>query len=307
MDCNSRWARLTLGLRLVLTPIDMYALNRAQIIGHLTQAPEIRQTPSGQSVGDLNIMTRSTFLNSSGQPQQSTAYQNVVVWRGLAEIADKYLKKGSQVFISGRIQTDDWEDQNGQKRYKTRVVADEMILLDPRNPNPALAAGSQLAGGLNQAEVIGNITRDPELRQTPNGESVCSFGVATNFAWKDRSGQQQERTEFHNIVAWGQLAQNFAETVKKGRKVYVAGRLQTRSWETPDGQKKWTTEVIADRALALGVPDTELGAPAAGESRVSFSEPQVKSQAAPSPMDNPAGEVPAINYESEIKPEDLPF
>lgn len=288
----------------------MYALNRAQIIGHLTQDPEIRQTPTGQSVGDLNIVSKSTFVNASGQSQTGASYHNIVVWRGLADICDKYLKKGSQVYISGRIQTDDWEDQEGQKRYKTRVVADEMILLDPRTAHAPLSEGSQVAGGLNQSEIIGNVTKDPELRQTPNGAQVCSFGVATNFAWKSRTGEQQERTEFHNVVAWGDLAQSLAESVKKGRKVYIVGRLQTRSWETPDGQKKYTTEIVADRALALGVQDSELGAPAAGESRVTVSEPQVK-EAPASKTDtvvpeNPT-EVPAVNYESEIKPEDLPF
>ncbi len=299
----------------------MYALNRTQLIGHLTQAPEIRQTPNGQTVGDLNIITRQNFRNSSGEVQTSVAYTNVVVWRGLAEISDKYLKKGSQVYISGRIQTDDWEDQEGQKRYKTRVVADEMILLDPRVENPALPQGSQLSGGLNQAEIVGNVTRDPEFRQTPNGESVCSFGVATNFAWKDRMGQNQEKTEFHNVVAWGNMAKSLSEQVKKGRKIYIAGRLQTRSWETPDGQKRWTTEIIADRALALGTVDAELGAPsesAQAGTRVTLSEPVVKGkpasaeasdgQGAPSSVvpENPT-EVPAISYEPEIKPEDLPF
>ena len=294
----------------------MYALNRAQIIGHLTQAPEIRQTPNGQLVGDLNIVTKQTFINASGEPQTGISYINVVVWRGLAEISDKFLKKGSQVFISGRIQTDDWEDQEGNKRYKTRIVADELILLDPRTPNPTIPQESKVAGGLNQAEVIGNATRDPELRQTPTGESVCSFGVATNFAWKDRMGQAQEKTEFHNIVAWGELAQELAKNVKKGRKVYISGRLQTRSWETPDGKKRWTTEIITDKALALAAYDEELGPPEGGEtaeSRVVISEPVVKEEGEPAPTDsegvvpeNPT-EVPAVNYESEIKPEDLPF
>jgi len=291
----------------------MYALNRSQIIGHLTEAPQIRQTPTGQSVGDLNIITKQTFTNASGQPQTGVSYINVVVWRGLADICDKYLKKGSQVFIAGRIQTDDWEDQEGQKRYKTRVVADELILLDPRVAHPALPEGSKVGGGLNQAEVVGNVTKDPEIRQTPNGDSVCSFGVATNFSWKDRAGESQEKTEFHNIVAWGELAKSLGESIKKGRKVYIAGRLQTRSWETPDGQKRWTTEIIADRALALGAVDSELGAPAAGEvadeTKVTLSEPVVKSDAPAAEKvvpENPT-EVPAVNYEKEIKAEDLPF
>lgn len=283
----------------------MYALNRAQIIGHLTEDPQIRQTPSGQTVGDLNVVTKASFVTGEGQTQASSSYHNVVVWRGLADISQRFLKKGSQVYIAGRIQTDEWEDQTtGQKRYKTRITADEMILLDPKNPNPPLAEDSKVGGALNQAEIIGNISRDPELRQTPNGNSVVSLGVATNFSWKDRAGENQEKTEFHNVVAWDELAQGIADTFKKGRKVYIRGRLQTRSWETPDGNKRYTTEIIAENALALGVPNPEVGMPAVSTD-VTLSQPQAKTDVAVS--EGPVGEVPAVNYESEVKPEDLPF
>lgn len=306
----------------------MYALNRAQIIGHLTETPNIRQTPSGQMVGDLNIITRSTFTNSQGQQQEISAYHNVVVWRGLAEIAQKYLKKGSQVYISGRIQTESWEDTNtGQKRYKTRITADELIMLDSRTPQSDLPVGSAVSGALNRAEVIGNMTKDPELRQTANGNNVCSFSVATNFSWKSRDGQQQERTEFHNIVAWGALAQALQQNCRKGRKMYIQGRLQTRSWDTPDGNKRYTTEIIADKALALGVSDAQIGAPNvaamggvasgststpspgnpfASQVNVTNVTPTTPTPATPAAANN-APEVPAVNYESEIKPEDLPF
>jgi len=284
----------------------MYALNKAQLIGYLTEDPQIRQTPSGQSVGDLNIMTKHSIQTTKGQ-QMTTAYHNVVVWRGLADIAGRFLKKGSQVYLAGRIQTDEWEDQNtGQKRYKTRVVADDLILLDSRNPISAPAATSMVAGGLNQTEIVGNLTKDPELRQTPNGNNVASFGVATNYAWKDRSGQQQEKTEFHNVVAWDALAQSMAQDLKKGRKVYIQGRLQTRSWETPEGTKRYTTEVVAEKALALGVPSADIGAPSVS-TNVAFSQPTAPANpqntvVPPNPVD-----VPAVNYQSEVKPEDLPF
>lgn len=283
-------------------PNDMYALNRAQVIGHLTDDPQIRQTPSGQTVGDLNLVTRASFTTGAGQTQMSSSYHNVVVWRGLADISQRFLKKGAQVFISGRIQTDEWEDTNtGQKRYKTRITADEMILLDPKNPNTPLPEGSLVEGALNQAEIIGNVSRDPELRQTPNGNSVVSFGVATNFAWKDRAGESQEKTEFHNVVAWDELAKSIAEAFRKGRKVYIRGRLQTRSWETPEGNKRYTTEIIADGALALGIPHEDIGAPAVSRD-VSVEKPKAKQDGAETPT-----EVPAVDYESEVKPEDLPF
>ncbi|MFH0838527.1 MAG: single-stranded DNA-binding protein [Patescibacteria group bacterium] len=281
----------------------MYALNRAQLIGHLTEDPQIRQTPSGQTVGDLNIVTRASFSTGSGQTQLSSSYHNVVVWRGLADIAQRFLKKGSQVYISGRIQTDEWEDQStGQKRYKTRITADEMILLDPKVPNATVGEKSLVGGALNQAEVIGNVTRDPELRQTPNGNSVVSFGIATNFTWKDRAGESQEKTEFHNIVAWDELAKAIQASFKKGRKVYIRGRLQTRSWETPDGNKRYTTEIVAEGALALGVPNAEIGTPSVSTD-VTLSQPIKKDSYVP----NSNAEVPAVNYESEVKPEDLPF
>lgn len=288
----------------------MYALNRIQLIGHLTQNPEIRQTPTGQTVGDLNILTRQTFTRSDGTAQESKAFHSVVVWRGLADIAGRFLKLGSQVFIAGRLQTDEWQDQQGNRRYKTRVVADEMILLDPRQPLAALSGTSSLSGSLNRAEVLGNMTKDPELRQTAGGLSVVSFGVATNFTWKSRTtGEQQERTEFHNIVVWSKLAQDISTTLKKGRKIYVTGRVQTRSWDAPDGQKRYATEIIADQVMALGLPDAELGAPTTEIStRITLKEDQPRvAETVPAGPAKEAGEIPPINYESEIKPEDLPF
>src|SRR3989338_2876638 len=94
----------------------------------------------------------------------------------------------------------------------------------------------------NQAIVLGNLTRDPELRSTASGQSVASFSVATNRRWTNKEGQQQEEAEFHNIVAWGKLAEICAQILYKGRKVLVAGRLQTRNWEGQDGLKRFTTE-----------------------------------------------------------------
>ena len=101
--------------------------------------------------------------------------------------------------------------------------------------------------------IIGNATRDPEMRYTPNGQAVCSFGVATNRRWTNRdSGEAQEQTEFHDIVAWGKLAENISQMVKKGAPVYVEGRLQTRQWEGQDGAKRQRTEIIASNIIVLG-------------------------------------------------------
>ncbi len=99
---------------------------------------------------------------------------------------------------------------------------------------------------LNKVLLIGNLTRDPELRYTPSGAAVCTFGIATNRYYVASDGNKKEETEFIKIVSWNKLAELCSQLLAKGRKVYVEGRLQTRSWETPDGQTKQTTEVVID-------------------------------------------------------------
>lgn len=100
---------------------------------------------------------------------------------------------------------------------------------------------------INKAFIFGNLTRDPELRALPSGMNVCSFGVATNRIYRDRDGKKQEQTDFHNIVVFGRQADTVAQYLKKGRSVFVEGRIQTRSWEGKDGEKKYRTEIVADR------------------------------------------------------------
>ena len=104
----------------------------------------------------------------------------------------------------------------------------------------------------NRVIILGNLTRDPEMRYTPSGRAVCSFSVATNRRWTDSSGNLQEAVEFHNVVSWGKLAEISSQILSKGRKVLVEGRLQTRSWEGQDGVKRNRTEIIAENLSALG-------------------------------------------------------
>ena len=99
--------------------------------------------------------------------------------------------------------------------------------------------------------LIGNLTRDPEMRYTPQGTAVCTFGVATNRSWTLESGEKKEDVEFHNIVAWNKLAEICAQLLKKGRKVYVEGRLSTRSWQGQDGTQKQRTEVVINDMVIL--------------------------------------------------------
>jgi len=107
---------------------------------------------------------------------------------------------------------------------------------------------------LNKVQLIGNLTRDPELKYTPAGTGVCTFGLATNREWTDSSGQKQEGAEFHRIVAWGKLGEICSQLMSKGRKVYVEGRLQTRAWKSQDGADRQVTEVVIDEMILLDAP-----------------------------------------------------
>lgn len=141
---------------------------------------------------------------------------------------------------------------------------------------------------LNRAMIIGNLTRDPEIRTTPNGQTVANFGVATNHSWTDSSGQRQEKAEFHNIVAWGKLAEICSQYLGKGRKVYIEGRLQTRDWEGQDGTKRNRTEIVCENMIMLD------RAPAGGAPAMQHAA-------------QPAAAAPSANGEEEIRVEDIPF
>ncbi len=140
--------------------------------------------------------------------------------------------------------------------------------------------------------LIGNLTRDPELRSLPSGIKVCSFSLATNRVWKDKNGARQESADYHNVVVFGRQAETVAQYMKKGNSILVEGRMQTRSWDDKTtGEKKYRTEIIADRTQ-FGPKGTGGGAPSGGNTA-----------AAPK-----ANEEDAIEYpEEDINPEDIPF
>ena len=147
---------------------------------------------------------------------------------------------------------------------------------------------------LNKAQIIGNVTRDPEVRQIPSGQMVCSLGVATNRVWNNPQGEKQDQTEFHNIVCWGRLAEIAGQYLKKGTKVYFEGRLQTRSWDDDSGKKNYRTEIVAENMIILS--------PKGASSDQSFSGGISHADYSPAPeMDS------GIPNEEKISVEDLPF
>jgi len=142
--------------------------------------------------------------------------------------------------------------------------------------------------------IIGRLTRDPELRSIPSGKSVATIGLATNRFWVDANGQRQKGTEFHNVVMWSKLAEIAAQYLKKGAKIYVEGRLQTREWTGQDGVKRYRTEIVAENMIMLDSRGAGAGGYGGG------SAPDASGPAA-------VPEGPQEVIEEEIKVEDIPF
>ncbi len=139
---------------------------------------------------------------------------------------------------------------------------------------------------LNKAMLIGNVTRDPDVRTTAGGQQVALFSVATNRSWTDPSGQKKEQVEFHSIVAWRKLAEIIGQYVKKGGKIFVEGRLQTRSWDDPSGVKKYRTEIVAENVIMLDRKPGTAGGP---------------------PATDATPEAPSTPAEPEVNVDDIPF
>jgi len=164
-----------------------------------------------------------------------------------------------------------------------------------------------MAMSLNKVQLIGNLTRDPEMKQIPGGATVTSFGVATNLSWTDQSGNKQDKVEFHNVVAWRKLAEICGQYLKKGSKVFIEGRLQTRDWEAEDGSKRYRTEIVADNMIMLDRKgDTDSSFSADREpAGIKASEPAAK---APADAGKPvAAGGDAAKEKEEVSVDDLPF
>mgnify|MGYP001263563025 CR=1 FL=1 len=160
-----------------------------------------------------------------------------------------------------------------------------------------------MARSLNRVQLIGNLTRDPELRYTPQGTGVCTFGLATNRSWTTDNGDKKEEAEYHKIVAWNKLGELCSQLLTKGRKVYVEGRLSTRSWTGQDGVQKSTTEIVIDDMIILdsrkeGVPVAEVDM-SYGEDEDKSAEKVEKKATATKKKEE--------KVEEDVNPDDIPF
>lgn len=182
---------------------------------------------------------------------------------------------------------------------------------------------------LNKAQLIGNLTRDPELRYTPQGTAVCTFGLATNRAWTTEGGEKREETEFHRIVAWNKLAELCSQLLFKGRRVFVEGRLQTRTWVAQDGAQRQTTEVVIEDMIILdsrrapgveGAAGPPVAPPEKAPEEVLGEEPVLPQEVAEEETGKSASDQPVSDQAAsdtskktkkkktdEVKPDDIPF
>ncbi|MBM2817495.1 MAG: single-strand binding protein, single-strand DNA-binding protein [Parcubacteria group bacterium] len=157
---------------------------------------------------------------------------------------------------------------------------------------------------LNKAFVIGNLTRDPEMKSLPSGIKVTTFSLATNRVWKNKDGAKQESVDFHNIVVFGRQAETSSQYLKKGSNALVEGRMQTRSWDAQDGTKKYRTEIVADSVQFGPRP----GGFSAGSSSGNSSQSAGGPPANKAESLNKAENLDTIEYpQEEINPEDIPF
>jgi len=242
----------------------------------------MRYTSNGQPVTTFSISTNRRWTTSEGEARESSEWFNAVTWGSLAEAANANVRKDRRAYVEGHLQTRSWEDAEGQRQFRTEVIATKLILLgNPEHngepilpstsvpasavPAPALATqvqapvpASQMQVGeemplcLNRVMIIGNLGRDPEMRYTPGGQAVTSFNVAATRTWTTTSGERRNSTEWFNVVAWGNLAEICNEYLTKGRRVYVEGELRTHGWEEPSGKKHFRTELVASEMIMLG-------------------------------------------------------
>jgi single-strand DNA-binding protein len=247
-------------------------LNKVILIGNLEAEPEMKFTQNGSAVTNFRLAV-SRVYGTDEERRGETSWFTIVTWNKLAEAMGQQLLKGSRVYVEGRLSTRSWDGPDGQKRYATEVVANHVLVLERGQggqsqeeefsyPEESFEGAENPAAtdrpeGLNRVMLIGNLGADPEMRYTGNGTAVTNLRVASSRSIGTPEGRREE-TEWFSVVAWNKLAEILGQYAQKGRKVYAEGRLTTRSWDGPDGQKRYRTEVVADQVLLL---DRAQGAP----------------------------------------------
>ncbi|AFD27499.1 single-stranded DNA-binding protein [Deinococcus gobiensis] len=227
-------------------------MNHVFLIGALARDPELRYTPSGTAVFEATVAGEDHIVGNDGRERKLPWYHRVSILGKPAEWqAERNLKGGDAVMVEGNLEYSQWEAPEGGKRSMVRVKAMRMEQLGytPELVQDA-GGGVRMSGGMNEVVLVGNVTRDPELRYTPAGDAVLALGLAVNETWNDRQGQKQEKTHWIDVTLWRDLAERMKE-LKKGDPVLVQGRLVNEAWTDRDGNKRNTTKLEGARVEPL--------------------------------------------------------
>jgi single-strand DNA-binding protein len=229
-------------------------LNRVTLVGTLTQDPELRYTAGGLAVMELNLGGNDTVTDETGQTREPAWYHRVKLLGKSAEYWGDSLKAGMALYIEGKLEYRSWE-QEGQKKSSLDIRADriELVSLDGKRGQLTVtdARGQErLRDALNHVTLVGNLTRDPELRYTPQGTAVTRLSLAVNEKFTTRQGGDQEKVHYVEAQAWRDLAE-FAAELKKGDGAFLIGRLVNDSWTAQDGTRRYTTRVEVSRLERL--------------------------------------------------------
>lgn len=276
-------------------------LNQVTMAGMLVQDPEMRYTPGGLAILELNLAGNDHVVGDDGKERELAWYHRATVFGAQAEMLADQLHAGDPVFVEGRLDHRTWESQEGGKRSSLDVVATrvEAMTTGPRKGEVTVsdARGQQrLRDALNHVMLVGNLTRDAELRYTPSGAAVTRFSMAVNERFRDKSGQDQERTHYVDVNVWRELAEGCAE-LSKGDPVFVIGRLVNDSWTDRDGNRRFTTRIEGSRVEFL------TRGPGGGGAGTRSGPP--KQEGARSAQ---AGQEGRLDIDDEFPPEeDLPF
>lgn len=241
-------------------------LNHALLVGTLVQPPELRYTPAGLAVLQLDLAGDDHVHGADGEPRRLAWYHRATVFGAQAEMIADRLEVAMPVLVDGRLEQRSWHTDDGERRSTLDVVAArvEALRMGARGEEATHddARGQpRLRDAVNRVRLLGNLTRDAEHRVTSNGHALTRFGVALNERFRDRQGQQSERTHFVEVQAWRSLGEATAE-LAKGDGVYAEGRLVTDRWEDDEGRRRFAARVEAQRVEWL------LGPPAAQDRAV---------------------------------------
>ena len=229
--------------------------NSVLFVGTLTQKPELRYTPGGLAILDMSIAGSDHVMGNDGQMRDLAWYHRVSLLGKSAEIIADQLEQGTAVFVDGRLDFRSWTDGGGQKRSALDIKAIRVDVLSYGTRQGEAVATDvkgqpRLHNALNQVTLIGNLTRDVELRYTQGGDAVARLSVAVNENYRDRSGVDQERVHFVDISVWRDVAEACA-SLRRGDPVFVMGRFKTDNWTDRDGNRQFKNQVEGVRVEFL--------------------------------------------------------